>query len=255
MTTTTGTTRAIPASTGPEDLPPRQSRPRTKLRPLEAGETGTLRRVFEQLSGRSAYLRYHSAVPRLTPAMERHLTALVPGEHEALVAEHDGEPVGIARWILDPDDPGVVEVAVEVADALHRQGIGDRLLRGVLTSARRAGAHTAVAYALHENEAVIGWLGRYGAERPRDPYAPFRLTLAAMPWTEAGLDTAATGCGCISGCRCGSSDRSRSDAPVTCASHAAPAPATSSPSCSPGVVVPFPRRSSWTSSGETRRRA
>lgn len=254
MTTTTRTTSAISTGETPEATP-RSDRPRTTTRPLEAGETGTLRRVFGQLSRRSAYLRYHGAVPRLTPAMERQLTALVPGVHEALVAEHDGEPVGIARWILDPNEPGVVEVAVEVADAMHRRGIGDHLLRRIMAAARRAGAHTMVAHVHSENDAVIRWLRRYGAERPGDPYAPFRLSLTSLPLGDNEVDTGHTPCGCMSGCRCGCSDRSGSDARETCVNPGEPDRATSSPSSSPGVVVPFPRRSSWTSSGETRRRA
>lgn len=224
-------------------------------RPLRAGDVETLRAVFAQLSPRSVYQRYHSGVARLTPAMERHLSAVVPGRHEAIVAEQEGAPVGIARWIADPSTPGAVEVAVEVADAAQGRGIGRRLIREILDAARAAGARSAHAYVHPDNAATAAWARRHGAAGARKPGEPFRLRLVSGDG-EKRVDRRTGGCGCMTGCRSRSSGRCASHA--TAARESAPVerdPATSSPSCSPDVVVPFPRTSSSTSSGARSRRA
>jgi GNAT superfamily N-acetyltransferase len=223
----------------------------TTVRALRPGDTGTVHRVFAQLSARSAFLRFHTGLPALTPVMAARLAAVAPGQHEVLVAERDGHPVALARWIRDPGDPAAVEVAVEVADAVQRQGIGGHLLLAVLASARAAGASVALAHVHPENGPVVRWLTRLGAERPSGPDEPFRLPL---PVTET--DRGSGPCGCMTACRSGCSDPSgwgptavaprRSGvsvrgrfSPSSCRAAADPSPPRSS-STSCGVRTPGP---------------
>ncbi len=215
----------------------------TDIRALSRGDTDTVHQVFAQLSARSAFLRFHTGLPRLSPVMARRLAAVEPGQHEVLVAEHEGRPVGLARWIRDVGDPTAVEVAVEVADAVQGRGIGGDLLRAALASARSAGASTLLAHVHSDNGPVVAWLTRLGAERPSEPDEPFRLPL---PVTEA--DRGSAPCGCMTACRSGCSDPSGWGATVPCRSGVS-VHGRSSPSSCRGAAGPFPPRSSSTSCG------
>lgn len=215
------------------------------LLPLRPGDTATVHDVFAQLSPHSARMRFHTAVPRLTQGMARHLAAVVPGRHEAVVAVLGGRPVGLGRWLRDGSEPRAVEVAVEVADAVQGHGIGGRLLREVLASARDAGARAALAHVHAENERMAAWLRRLGARPPGGLDEPFRLQILPPVVSDR--------CGCMSACWSGFSD--------PCGSRSTPGPrspgghvrVTSSRCSSPVVVAPSPPRSSSTSCGATRR--
>jgi len=234
MTTTTATTHPG-TSTAPT------------IRALRRGDTETVNRVFAQLSARSAFLRFHTGLPRLSPAMAARLADVVPGRHEVVVAEHEGRPVGLARWIRDPQDPGAVEVAVEVADAVQRQGLGGHLLRAALASAAAAGASEVIAHVHPENGPVVAWLLRLGARRPLGPDEPFRLPLPVID-TDRGSEP----CGCMTACRSGCSDPSGwgVTAAAPCRSGVS-VRGRSLPSSCRVVVDPFPPRSSSTSCGAT----
>lgn len=230
------TTTATPRAT---------ARPAATIRPLRGGDTETVHRVFAQLSARSAFLRFHTGLPRLTPVMAGRLAAVVPGQHEVLVAEHEGRPVGLARWIRDRADPAAVEVAVEVADAVQGRGIGGHLLRAALASARSAGASTVLAHVHPDNGAVVAWLLRLGAERPLGPDEPFRLPLPATD-----TDRGSKPCGCMTACRSACSDPSGwgTTSAAPCRSGVS-VRGRSSPSSCRVEADPSPPRSSSTSCG------
>ncbi len=212
------------------------------IRPLRHGETGTVHRVFAQLSARSVFLRFHTGLPQLTPAMAARLAAVEPGQHEVLVAEQRGRPVGLARWIRDGADPTAVEVAVEVADEVHRHGIGGRLLRHCVASAHAAGATVLLAHVHPDNRPVVDWLVRLGAERPVGPDEPFRLLLPVT----APLSGR---CGSMTRCRSGCSDPSWwGPSAVPCRSGVSVRGRSSPSSCRAAAVPSLPRSSS-TSSG------
>ena len=215
------------------------------IRPLRAGDTETVHAVFARLSARSAFLRFHTGLPRLTPAMAGRLAAVVPGQHEVLVAVHEGHPVGLARWIRDARDPRAVEVAVEVADAVQGRGIGGHLLRAVLASARAAGSTLVLAHVHPDNGPVASWLARLGAERPTGPDEPFRL-----PMPVGDTDRVSAPCGCMTACRSGCSDPSGwgTTAAAPCRSGAS-VHGRSSPSSCRGAADPSPPRSSSSSCG------
>lgn len=97
------------------------------IRPLEPCEAAhAVDTIFEMLSPQSRFLRFHSPVPRLVPSLRRHLIAIDGRRHAAVVAEADGVPIGIARVI--GEGCGTADMAIAVADAWHRRGIGRRLL-------------------------------------------------------------------------------------------------------------------------------
>lgn len=97
------------------------------IRPLARREAGhAVDTIFAALSPQSRYLRFHSPVPRLVPSLRRHLIDIDGRRHAAVIAEADGVPIGIARVV--GSGCGTADMAIAVADAWHRRGVGRRLL-------------------------------------------------------------------------------------------------------------------------------
>ncbi len=134
------------------------------VRPLEWCDRQLLAAAIRRLSDRSRYLRFASAKRRMT---ERELDRLVDVDHrdrEALLAIDPltGRGVAVARYIQVPGEPGVVELAVTVADDWQGIGLGSALLAGVMHRASDEG-HTAVrASVLASNSRSIAMLRRAG---------------------------------------------------------------------------------------------
>jgi len=125
------------------------------IRPLRAGDTETVARVFNGLSARSRRLRFGGAKNVLTPC-ELDELARVDGAHHVLVAHGpDGEAVGIARLARAEDDRETAEIAFAVADAWQRNGIGTALLEELAAAARAAGIRHLRASILAENVASL----------------------------------------------------------------------------------------------------
>jgi GNAT superfamily N-acetyltransferase len=122
------------------------------VRELGPGEQQVLDVVFAGLSDQSRYLRFHSPVPRLVPAVRRALAAVDGHRHVALVAVAGREPIGIARCI--DLGSGRAELAVEVVDAWHGRGVGTLLLHALRDRAVAAGWRELSAEVLAENDAV-----------------------------------------------------------------------------------------------------
>jgi GNAT superfamily N-acetyltransferase len=104
------------------------------IRPLDrASAAHAVDTIFAALSPQSRYLRFHSPVPRLVGSVRDQLIDLDGRRRAAVVAEVAGPegpvPIGIARLV--GDGSGTADVAVAVADAWHRRGIGRRLLVAV----------------------------------------------------------------------------------------------------------------------------
>jgi GNAT superfamily N-acetyltransferase len=119
---------------------------RLQITDLRAGDTATVRRVFDGLSGRSRYLRFHAGRATLPIRMQRGLADTRPDQHVAHVAVLAGGPVGLVRWIRFDSDRRDAELAVEVIDAAQRTGIGRALIRRAARSAVAAGIEHFVGY-------------------------------------------------------------------------------------------------------------
>jgi len=142
---------------------------RLRVRPLEAGDTHTVHRVFAGLSVTSAYHRFGTGLTLLPPRMAAQLAAVEPGRHRVFVAELDGRPVGLGRWIRPHvGRAGEVEVALEVGDEWQGRGVGRALLAAIVGDARAAGVRTLTAYVAPGNVRMVSWLRRLGARPPRD---------------------------------------------------------------------------------------
>ncbi len=167
------------------------------LRPIHPDDKSALLSGFEQLSEESRYQRFLAPMERLTARQLRYLTEIDQVNHFAWAAGHrdtSGEEhgVGVARFVRDTDAPCCAELAVVVADAYRRRGIGTLLIHALLVVAADQGIEHMTGFMFAENEAMIRILDRLGA--PPVPDSPGVVTAALdlpVPTTAISPEAAA----------------------------------------------------------------
>ena len=80
-----------------------------------------------------------------------------------LVAPREPESLGVARFIRNPDSPETAEVAIVVADAWQRRGLGTLLLRELAGRAADVGINQFTAEILTEYAPTLALLQQLGA--------------------------------------------------------------------------------------------
>jgi RimJ/RimL family protein N-acetyltransferase len=99
---------------------------RPGLARLEPGDEAAVAGLFSRLSAESIYRRFFSPVPRVEQFTRLVLRA--DGHDRAAVAAvADGQVVGVAQYSRTPG-AGHAELAILVADAWQRQGLGTRMV-------------------------------------------------------------------------------------------------------------------------------
>jgi acetyltransferase len=129
------------------------------IRPLRLQDAGAFRAFVERLSPESRYERFQYVVKEVSPALLRLLVEADPRKHVALVALHQGEVVGEARYVRDGDG---AEFALAVADGWRRRGVGKRLLQALTAAARRDGLKRLDGEVLAWNQAMLGFVEQAG---------------------------------------------------------------------------------------------
>jgi GNAT superfamily N-acetyltransferase len=134
------------------------------VRSVEPGDAEELAAGYQLLSDTSAYQRFFTVLPRLSPQQLRFFTQVDHRDHEALgaVAPETGQGVGIARFIRSDTDPAGAELAIVVADDWQRRGVGFQLLRTLLRRARQENVTTITAEVLTDNSALLTLLRHFG---------------------------------------------------------------------------------------------
>ena len=134
------------------------------VRPLERSDRAELAAAIARLSDESRYFRFAAAKPRMTERELDHLVDVDHHGHEALLASdpRTGGGIAVARYVPIPGEPGVVELAVTVADEWQGRGLGSALLSRLIARAVEEG-HTALrASTLAANARSIAMLRRAG---------------------------------------------------------------------------------------------
>jgi RimJ/RimL family protein N-acetyltransferase len=136
------------------------------VRQVHRDDAPLLEEGFSRLSAESRRLRFLTDKPRLTPAEVAYFTHIDHHDHEAIGARDatDGRGLGIARFIRDPDNPEVAEVAVAVVDDWQRRGLGTELLTRLFVRAREEGIHRFTALVDEDNQAVSALLKGLGGQ-------------------------------------------------------------------------------------------
>jgi len=129
-----------------------------RVRPVRHDD-GALEEAFVRgLSLESRYQRMLSGGVKVTPEWIESMTHIDYHRHMAFAVTSviDGvEPfVGVGRYVVDAATPGA-EVALVIADAWQRQGIGRRLLATLLDHAQSAGVEQLVGVVLATNVAML----------------------------------------------------------------------------------------------------
>ena len=120
--------------------------------------------MFARLTPESRYRRFLSPRRELTAGELTFFTDIDHLNHEAVAAvdQRDGAIVGVARYVRHGDRADVAEVAIEVADAFQRMGIGTALARLTIQYAHANGLTLLTATTLWENRAARGLLRQHG---------------------------------------------------------------------------------------------
>jgi acetyltransferase len=140
-------------------------------RPIAPGDVGMIGELLAGLSAQSLFLRYCMPMPRMAPEMVARETARIEQAQStqqltvvALASVGGVEQViAVAELARDAGSPDVAEIALVVADAYQRAGIGSGLCAYLVAAARRQGLATLRAMALAENAAIRRMVARSGA--------------------------------------------------------------------------------------------
>jgi RimJ/RimL family protein N-acetyltransferase len=134
------------------------------LRQVGAGDRDGLAVLFARLSPQSRHQRFLSPKRELTPRELAFFTDIDHITHEAIAAVDrcDDSIVGVARYVRVADRADVAEVAIEVADAFQRIGIGTALAGVTIQRAHANGLRRLTATTLWENRAARRLLRHHG---------------------------------------------------------------------------------------------
>ena len=137
---------------------------RLAVRPMRRADGAALAAAVPELSPRSRYLRFLTPKPQLTAREVASLTDLDHHAREALVAVDParGTWVAVARYAAFPEAPEAADVAITVADAWQRRGVGTALVALLLDRARQEGIARLHATTLADNLAAVRLLRRHG---------------------------------------------------------------------------------------------
>jgi acyl-CoA synthetase (NDP forming)/GNAT superfamily N-acetyltransferase len=151
------------------------------IRPAGPEDYQPVRRLHEEMSPDNLYFRFFS-MSRASAEREARRVCLdgAPGR-VALVGLLGGEVVGVASYELTAD-PAAAEVALAVADTMHRRGIATLLLEHLLSLARACGVRVFAAEVLPDNYAVLHVLSDSGlAVRRRSGDGVVELSMPVPP--------------------------------------------------------------------------
>jgi acetyltransferase len=139
-------------------------------RPAAPNDSGRIAALLAGLSKQSLFLRYCMPMPSMAPEMVARETARLSQAHSprqltvvALASVGGVEQViAVAELVRDATSSAVAEIALVVADAYQREGIGSALCAYLVAAARRQGLAALRATALAENTAVRRMVARSG---------------------------------------------------------------------------------------------
>ena len=125
------------------------------IRQVEPEDAAQLKLGFEHLGAVSRYRRFLAPLDHLSPEQLSYLTHVDHTNHEAIAALDavTGEGIGVARFVRDPDDARLAEVAIVVTDAWQSRGVGTALVERLAARMRTVGVERIAARMLVGSEA------------------------------------------------------------------------------------------------------
>jgi ribosomal protein S18 acetylase RimI-like enzyme len=137
---------------------------RLRVRPIDPADRVPLADAFARLSDQSRFQRFLGPKPRLSERELDYLTDVDHVTHEALVAidETTGQIVGVGRYATGHGGGTVADLALAVADAWQRRGIGHALAARLVERARANDMTALTGSTLAGNRAARALLDRLG---------------------------------------------------------------------------------------------
>lgn len=163
------------------------------LRPVQPDDASMLQDLVRGLSEKSRYYRFASSLRELSVPMLARYTLIDYDREMALVAEQtqrtpgpDGEFVetssilGVSRYIANPDRSSC-EFSLLVDDRFSGQGLGTRLMLGIMDVARDKGLSEIDGLVLCKNSGMLKLMTSLGFQiRPYTDDPDFRLCSKAL---------------------------------------------------------------------------
>lgn len=131
------------------------------IRPAGPGDYESVRRLHEAMSPDNLYFRFFSASKTSAEWEARRLCLQAGTDLVALLGLLGDELVGVSSYQLTADAADA-EIALAVADHMHRRGIATLLLENLVSLARARRVKTLVAEVLPNNYAVLQVLSDAG---------------------------------------------------------------------------------------------
>lgn len=135
------------------------------IRPIRPEDAKMEKDFVSRLSEKTKYFRYHQALQELTPEMLVRFTQIDYDKEMAFVAVSDDptmpDELGVGRYSVNPDGTSV-EFAIVVADDCQRLGIGSKLMRTLMQTAKDKGMLFFEAEVLKDNVPTLEMVKKLG---------------------------------------------------------------------------------------------
>jgi acyl-CoA synthetase (NDP forming)/GNAT superfamily N-acetyltransferase len=138
-----------------------------EIRLAEPDDFDAVRDLHTSMSPENLYLRFFSMSNVAAEQEARRVCREPAPDHGALLALLDGRVVGCGTYEVADDAAQSAEVALTVADDMHRQGVGTLLLEHLISLARSRGVRSFVAEMLSENALMFQVFADAGLQAQR----------------------------------------------------------------------------------------
>jgi acetyltransferase len=156
------------------------------LRPVRPDDEPLLQDLFAHMSRGDQRLRFFAPMRELSHSLAARLSQIDYDREMALLAQHDGTTIGIARYFADPDRLRA-EYAVAVRSDWKRRGVGYLLMTRIIEVAREAGIGELFGEVLHENKPMLDMCRALGFSLAANP-SDATLTTVRKPLAAASSD-------------------------------------------------------------------
>ncbi|MDR2240450.1 MAG: GNAT family N-acetyltransferase [Zoogloeaceae bacterium] len=138
------------------------------IRPIRPEDAEIEQAFVRELSDDSRYNRFMGQLRELPSRKLEYLTEIDYDWHMALIAtvQRDGREVeiGVARYVVAPENDGSCEFAVAVGDAWQGTGVADLLMQDLMAAARSRGLKKMIGFVLPTNHRMLKFCYRLGFE-------------------------------------------------------------------------------------------
>ena len=126
-----------------------------EIRPARADDFDAVRDMHARMSSQNLYLRFFGVSRAAAESEARRVCREPAPDHGALLAVLEGQVVGCGSYEVADDGSRSAEIAMAVADDMHRRGVGTLLLEHLVSLARSRGVRTFVAETLSANALMM----------------------------------------------------------------------------------------------------